>query len=176
MTRDQYQSEFVATFAVGSSSPITLESLAQVETKLCTRFPSSYISFATKFGAMFTPMILDLVIGGDAKIPPAGASFDVQYFLSVAEIVETTRMYREGGMDDEMIAIASDSMGNVFGFRQQRDSFRHDDLALLIFDHDFCSVDTEADSFDSWIASFVRMHQNTEQDGGGNSAALRASP
>jgi len=69
--------------------------------------------------------------------------------------------------------IASDSGGNVFGFRQQRDASRPDDAPLLVFDHDFCKVHIEADSFDSWIASFLTMHQSTGQAGGRNAASLR---
>lgn len=176
MTREQYQLAFVAAFAEEPAIQIPFDDLMRIESELRTVFPSSFIDFATKIGALFTPSILNLVSGGDSEVPPAEAGFDVQYFFGADEILQTTLSYREAGMDSEMIAIASDSMGNVFGFRQHRDSNRPEDAALLIFDHEFCSVHFEAKSFDAWIASFVRMRKNTEQDNGDNSAAFRASP
>ena len=164
MNREQLHTAFGDSFAADGSAPISEDALLGAEGELQTLFPTSFMSFAKKNGAIFTPDILDLVTGGESEIAPPGASFDVQNFFTAEEIVETTRTYHEGGMDSWFIAIASDSMGNVFGFRQHTESPRLDDAVLMVFDHDFCKTDVEAESFDGWITSFLNMKKDTQQD------------
>ena len=162
MQREQLHATFTAAFSEGDSAPITADALSRTEVELQTIFPASFVAFATRFGAIFTPGILDLVTGGDSEVAPPGASFDVQNFFSDEEIIETTRMYHDAGMDRWFIAIASDCMGNVFGFRQQTEPPRIDDAVLMVFDHDFCKTAVEAESFDAWITSFLTMKKETE--------------
>jgi hypothetical protein len=164
MNREQLHAAFADSFAVDDSAPIPEEELTRAEAELRTLFPTSFIAFAKKVGAIFTPGILDLVTGGESEVAPPGASFDVQNFFTAEEIVKTTRTYHEGGMDPWFIAIASDSMGNVFGFRQHNELPRLDDDVLMVFDHDFCKADVEAESFDAWITSFLNMKKDTQQD------------
>ena len=168
MNREQLHATFAESFAVGSSALIPEEALSQAEVELQTLFPASFVGFAKRVGAIFTPGILDLVTGGESEVAPPDASFDVQNFFTAEEIIDTTRTYHDGGMDPWFIAIASDCMGNVFGFRQHRDSPRLDDAALMVFDHDFNKVDLEAESFDAWLTSFLRMKEETQQVGAGD--------
>jgi len=163
MKREEIHRRFVTEFASGESCPSAQADLVRVEKVLGTIFPQSFVQFMTTFGAVHTPRILDLVTGGESEVAPEGASFDVQEFMTPDAILETTRMYHSGGMDESVIAIASDCMGNVFGFRKCAGSERPDDAALLIFDHDFCKVSEEAKSFDSWLKSFLDLKRSTEQ-------------
>jgi hypothetical protein len=164
MTREQLHRSFADSFAADESACITADALSKAEAELQTLFPASFLAFAEKVGAIFTPGILDLVTGGESEVAPPGASFDVQNFFTAEEIVETTRAYHEGGMETWFIAVASDSMGNVFGFRQHTEAPRPDDATLMVFDHDFCKTDVEAESFDAWISSFLTMKKDTQQD------------
>lgn len=164
MTREQLHTAFADSFAEDGSACIAADALSEAEDELQTLFPASFVAFAKDVGAIFTPSLLDLVTGGESEIAPPGASFDIQNFLTAEEIVETTRAYHEGGMETWFIAVASDSMGNVFGFRQHTEAPRPDDATLMVFDHDFCKTDVEAESFDTWIASFLNMKKDTQQD------------
>jgi hypothetical protein len=164
MNREQLHAAFADSFAADDSAPIPEEELTWAEAELWTLFPTSFIAFAKKVGAIFTPGILELVSGGVSEVAPPGASFDVQNFFTAEEIVETTRTYHEGGMDPWFIAIASDSMGNVFGFRQGSELPRLEDDVLMVFDHDFCKAYVEAESFDAWITSFLKMKKDTLQN------------
>lgn len=163
MNRKEIHSSFVTEFASGKPRPSDVDVLARVEKELGTVFPQSFVEFMTAFGAVHTPGILDLVTGGESEIAPEGASFDLQEICTPEAILETTRAYHSAGMDESVIAIASDSMGNVFGFRKCTDAKRPDDATLLIFDHDFCKVSEEAESFDAWLKSFLDLRRSTEQ-------------
>lgn len=97
--------------------------------------------------------------GGDREIAPEGARMDIQNFLSPAEIVETTNTYWAAGMDDWLIAVASDCMGNVFGFRKTDTDGRPEDATVIVFDHDFCKTSEEASGFDVWLEFFIRIKE-----------------
>jgi hypothetical protein len=157
MKRADIQANFVAQFGTEKASPSSPAVLTQVETELKTLLPESFIEFATRYGAVHTPAILDLVTGGESEIAPEGSSFDVQNFLSADDILKTTHVYRTGGMDESLVVIASDCMGNVFGFRAVEGTQRPDDATVYVFDHDFAEVSEEAASFDLWLKSFLDM-------------------
>ncbi len=136
---------------------MTAGDLRRVEEELKVTFPVAYLAFLTQHGAVFTPSILDLVTGGESEQPPEGASFDVQEFFEPDEIIETHRLYSSGGMEDSLVPVAMDCMGNVFGFKREECHPRPDDRGVLFFDHDFCKIHQEADSFDAWLASFLQL-------------------
>jgi len=144
MQREQLHTVFAATFSAGDPAPISAESLSRAEVELQTLFPASFVAFATRVGAIFTPGILDLVTGGESEVAPPEASFDVQNFFTAEEIVETTRTYRVAGMDSWFVAIASDCMGNVFGFRQLTDSQRLYDAPVMVFEQYLLQPDRKA--------------------------------
>lgn len=171
MTRSAIQSAFVRLFADAKKQHAVTESdVLQAENELATTFPRSYLDFITTYGAVWTPSILDLVTGGESEVPPEGASWDVLQFLAGSELVEAAQGYWSGGMESILVPFASDSMGNVFGFRRGIVQSRPDDGPVLFFDHDFCKIHEEAASFDAWLSSFIRLHEKiTEPDGAGNS-------
>lgn len=161
MLREQIHSRFVERFSAPRLNPVpfvTADELSRIEEELKTTFPAAYFVFVIQHGPVFTPSLLDMVTGGDAEQPPEGASFDVQEFLEPNQIIETHRLYSSGGMEDWLIPIAMDCMGNVFGFKREKCHMRPDDRPVFFFDHDFCEIHQEAESFDGWIASFLECH------------------
>ena len=128
--------------------------------------PLPFLEFATHHCPIFTPSILDLVTGGDSEQPPEGASFDVRQFFEPREIVETHRLYSSGGMEDWLVPFAIDSMGNVFGFKREKHHPRPDDSPVFLFDHDFCEISEEAQSFGAWLESFLRLSSSAARHPG----------
>lgn len=163
MTRHDIQSTFVRLFAAESGSPADAKMLGQIEAQLGVTFPQSFLDFATRYGDIYTPSILDMVTGGESEIAPEGASFDIQNFMSASEIVEATKMYWSGGMDDSLVVFASDCMGNVFGFRKQRLDPRPDDSPVFVFDHDFVKIKLASSAFDIWLDSFVQIRLRSKE-------------
>jgi len=159
MSRNDIQAGFVKRFASMEAKPpvvVAAIDLQSVEKELSTVFPRAYFDFLTRYGSVHTPDILRL-IGGDSENIPEGFSFDVQKFLEAEKIAEVHRLYTSGGMEDWLIPIASDCMGNLFGFKRNESDVRHDDAPVFLFDHDFCETHQEADSFDAWLESFIRL-------------------
>ncbi|HEX3798308.1 MAG TPA: SMI1/KNR4 family protein [Verrucomicrobiae bacterium] len=160
MLREEIHSSFAKRFSAPRTTPLVAVNagdLRRVEDELKVTFPASYICFLTQQGPAFTPGILELVTGGQPEHRPEGAGFDVQEFFEPDEIIETHRLYSSGGMEDWLVPIAMDSMGNVFGFKREEHHPRPDDSALFFFDHEFCEVHLQKDSFDAWLESFLQL-------------------
>jgi hypothetical protein len=160
MSREEIHSTFVRRFSgprPKPATPVTADDLHRVEEELRATFPTAYLAFLTHYGPVFTPSALDLVTGGDSEQPPEGASFDVQEFFEPNQIIETHRLYSNGGMEHWLVPVAMDCMGNVFGFKRESHHSRPDDSPVFFFDHDFCKTHQEAESFDAWLASFLLL-------------------
>ena len=160
MSREEIHGSFVTRFSAPRTeavAPVTAGDLRRVEEELKITLPAAYLAFLTEHGPVFTPGVLDLVTGGDSEQPPEGASFDVQEFFEPNQIIETHRLYSSGGMEDWLVPVAMDCMGNVFGFKREEFHPRRDDCPVFFFDHDFCKIHQEADSFDAWLASFLKL-------------------
>jgi hypothetical protein len=159
-SREEIHTSFVNRFASPSLKPTPIvsdEDLRRVENELGTTFPKSFTSFLTRHGPVFTPSVLKLVTGGESEQAPEGAGFDVQEFFEPNEIVETHRLYSSGGMEEWLIPIAMDCMGNVFGFKREQCIPPPDDCAVWFFDHDYFKIHQEAVGFDTWLASFLEL-------------------
>src|SRR5216684_5887710 len=140
MSREEIHSTFVRRFSgprPKPAAPVTAEDLCRVEQQLKVTFPAAFLAFLTQHGPVFTPGILDLVTGGESERRPEGASWDVQEFFQPDEIIETHRLYSSGGMEDWLVPVAMDCMGNVFGFKREEHLPRPEDRPVFFFDHDF---------------------------------------
>ena len=160
MSRKEIHSSFVARFSAPRTevaAPVTARAMRRVEEILKITFPAAYLDFLTQHGPVFTPSILNLVTGGESEQAPEGAGFDVQEFFPPDEIIETHRLYTSGGMEDWLVPIAMDCMGNVFGFKREERHPRPDEKPVFFFDHDFCKIHQESGGFDSWLASFLQL-------------------
>ena len=79
-------------------------------------------------------------------------------FYAPNEIVEETLGWREIGMPEELIAIASDGMGNKFCFDSKGlKRGTADGKAVWFFDHDFDTTEVIASSFDAWIGALCAV-------------------
>ncbi len=59
-------------------------------------------------------------------------------------------------MPADVIGIASDSMGSMFGFRRiSRRETRPDDLPIWFFDHDYMRLTQQAKSFDALLEWYL---------------------
>jgi len=162
MTRSEIHAAFVSRFASPRMTPahgVTKRDLEAVEAALRTTLPTSYVSFVTAHGPVFTPAILHELVAAREAGRSAPSGFEVQEFILPAEIAEAHRLYVSGGMDDSLVPFATDAGGSVFGFQRGERSPRPDDLPVLFFDHDFCEIDEVADSFDAWLAGYLRIEE-----------------
>jgi len=137
--------------------PVTPAVFTPIETALSVTFPSAYLEFLTQHGPVFTPKLLDAIVTSRESGTKAETDiFGVQEFFAPTEIIESHRLYVSGGMEDWLVPVAMDSMGNFFGFKRVKYSARPDDSPVFLFDHDFCKIIQAADSFDNWLAGFLR--------------------
>lgn len=146
--RDELQALFVARFHVGDQPVASTDQ--QVDSfgeELGTATPEAYRRFITRFGAVYTPHLLDAIVDAGLDHP------DVQNFLSVEEAVAGTKAYWAAGMPEDVVGVASDCMGNLLGFRRQ--TSKSDDAPVVFFDHDFVEVAAVADSFDAFLLWYV---------------------
>jgi hypothetical protein len=158
MTRSEIHAAFAKRFSKPRKEPATVVSpdeIHSVERKVGTVFPASFVAFISACGAVYTPEILDLVVAAQESGQEDFEGWDVAKFFFPPEIPTTHALYVKGGMDDSVIPFASDSSGNVFGFR--RSTACAEEAEVLFFDHDFCEVHVEATTFDGWIARFLKL-------------------
>ena len=142
--RTTIHERFVARFHFGDRpQPVTEPELDSVEAALDTKLPAAFREFITRYGPVHTPRVLD-------EIADRGLDHsDIQQFLSAKDAIENTKGYWSAGMPNDVIGVASDCMGNMIGFRRNRE--RRDDAPVVFFDHDFVEVSEIAPSFDSFL-------------------------
>lgn len=147
-TRAEIHDAFVSRFHFGKrSEPATDQQLDAVEAALITKLPTAYRQFMSQHGVAYTPSILREIVDAKLGYP------DIQEFLDPQQAIEISRMYWSGGMPDDVIGIASDCMGNMFGFHRQ--SSVSDDAPVVFFDHDFVEVYDQSPSFDEFLAWYL---------------------
>ena len=126
---------------------VTEGELDRVEGRLRTRLPADYRSAVLQFGLPRpTIKLLDAIV--DRKL----GLRDVSDFLGPAEMVTVTEDWRDLGLPEELVAFATDCMGNLFCFPTAASAVG--EVPVLFFDHDEGSVDVVAPSFSRWIDVF----------------------
>lgn len=134
----------------GPATPCAPSDLDRIEAELDCSLPLAYRYFLTSFGPLFVPPVWDAIVELELNVHP------LREFLNPTEVVQATRSYWAAGMPNDLIGIAGDFMGNLFGFiRVAKTNILPDDLPVVLFDHDYVCVTPVADSFDDWIAWFV---------------------
>lgn len=143
---------FVSRWRVDTSSDVetTDEGLSLVEDQLSFRFPQAYVQFTNSHGFPYTPDILDTIVDSELDLT------EINNFENPSQMLESTRAYEKSGMPAGFIAIASDSMGNLFLFKLAE--CRGDaDAPIWLFDHDFGSMEKVAPSFAEWLSRYVDL-------------------
>lgn len=126
---------------------VTEDELERVEGRLETRLPADYRSAVLHFGLPRpTIELLDAIV--DRGIELTGVSD----FLGPAEMVTVTEDWRDSGLPEELVAFATDCMGNLFCFPPAAEAIG--EVPVFFFDHDERSVDVVAPSFTRWIDDF----------------------
>lgn len=158
MKRADIHTEFVRRFgSPEAKESVAPDALRAVEEAMLIGFPCAYRDFILSFGALATPDILDLMVDAHESDGPNIEGFDVARFFAPAEILEVHGSYSGAGMDSSLVPIATDAAGNLFGFRREDIASKPDDSPVWFFDHDFCKLRAEADSFDKWLAHYFPL-------------------
>jgi hypothetical protein len=174
--RSATYAEFAARFATdrmeGPARACDLSAIEQIEEALETFLPCSYRMFLHTCGPLFVPDLWDEIVRRELGAWPVREFFDPE------GVVNDTRLAWSGGMPRDVVGIASDFAGNLFGFRraarvlprldqpvvlfdpdygQVTAGFlpRPDDCPALVFDHDYGRVIEVAVSFDGWLNWFM---------------------
>lgn len=79
---------------------------------------------------------------------------DVADFLSAGEMISSTQTWREMGLPEDMIAFASDSMGNLFAFDSAP---LNPSSGVWFFDHETGETALVAPSFEDWIQQYLDL-------------------
>ena len=126
---------------------VTEIELKGVEDRLQTRLPADYRSAVVQFGLPRpTIKLLDAIVDRQLVMN------DVSDFLGPDEMVSVTEDWRDLGLSEELVAFATDCMGNLFCFPTAPDDTG--DVPVFFFDHDERSADVIAQSFTRWIDDF----------------------
>ncbi|MCU7844773.1 MAG: SMI1/KNR4 family protein [Candidatus Thiodiazotropha sp. (ex Monitilora ramsayi)] len=134
--------------------PVESSSVDLCAEKLKVVFPSSYYEYLTSFGSGGTTReLLDSIVEDEVEIN------DLSEVFTPDELIESTDAWRGAGMPKDLIAFASDCMGNMFCFKSSEIVIAKDDSPIWFFDHDFVTVEKIQDSFTSWIYEFVKIEK-----------------
>ena len=150
MDRTETQTLFVNRFHIGSDPvPVAKVDLEELEKKLDTKLPKSFIQFLTTFGPIYCPKMLGTIVDRELDL------WDVNNIYEAKESIESTEAYWSGGMPTDYVVFGNDCMGNAFCFKKMKETM--DDSAVFFFDHDYVTVDQLADSFDSWLEKYLNL-------------------
>ena len=145
-------SRFIAlwTHPEHTPDPVSEDDLDDAEGRLQTRLPTDYRNAVLQLGLPRpTIELLDAIVDRELDLR------DLSEFLSPAEIVSVTQDWRDLGLPEELVAFATDCMGNLFCFPMQADG--GGEVPVFFFDHDERTVDVIASSFTRWIEEFCRV-------------------
>jgi hypothetical protein len=124
--------------------------LESAERRLRTRLPSDYRDAILEFGLPRpTIKLLDAICDRELD------QHDVSEFLGPEEIIEATEGWRDLGLPEELVAFATDCMGNLFCFPVDQNASSRQ--PVFLWDHDSKAVDTVASSFSAWMDDFCRI-------------------
>lgn len=133
--------------------PVSATDLEGVERRLETQLPSDYKDAILQFGLPRPSIdLLDAICDRELDVR------DVSDFLGPKEVVQVTEDWRDLGLPDELVAFATDCMGNLFCFPTDLNSDR--EQPVFFWNHDSKQVDTVASSFTRWIEDFCRLSPN----------------
>jgi hypothetical protein len=145
-------SRFISLWTHPDYAPIAVSAgeLEAVERRLQTQLPFDYKRAALEFGLPRpTGELLDAICDRQADLAALGD------FLGPAEIVEVTEDWRDLGLPEELVAFATDGIGNLFCF--STDPSGASAQPVFLWDHDSKEVRTVASSFADWIEDFCRL-------------------
>lgn len=133
-------------------TPVAQEQLDKCARELEVEFPASYIEYATVYGSGGPTMeLLNSIVDGELEVN------DLSDMHTPDEIIDSIESWKSAGMPNDLVPIASDSMGNMFCFKHSEIMEPNDDAGIWFFDHDFDTVEKTHDSFTAWINELVQI-------------------
>lgn len=129
---------------------VSADALERAEQDLQFRFPADYRSAVLQSGLPRPTIdLLDTIVDRNLDLP------DVSDFLSPSDVIAVTRDWRPLGLPANLVAFATDCMGNLFCFAA--DTGAGEASPIFLFDHDEKSVDLIAHSFTGWIEGYCAI-------------------
>jgi hypothetical protein len=134
--------------------PVDSELVDRCAEALKVMFPASYYEYMTSYGSGGpTIELLDSIVEGELDIN------DLADVFTPDEVIKSIDAWQSAGMPEDLIPIASDSMGNMFCFKRNEIIMARDDAPVWFFDHDFDTVEKIHDLFTSWIGELVQIEK-----------------
>lgn len=129
--------------------PVRAADLTRAEEQLACRLPADYRDAIVSVGLpQPTGALLHSICEEQADFA------DVADFFSADEMISSTQAWREMGLREDMVAFASDCMGNLFAFVGAPPNPRS---AVWLFDHETGKTLLIAPSFKDWIQQFLDL-------------------
>lgn len=127
--------------------PVTEADIRIVEQRFGFCLPNEYRHAVLQVGLPRpTIALLDAIVDRELDLR------DLSRFLNSSEIVSVTDDWRYLGLPEDLVAFATDCMGNLFCFCNANDG--EEAAPVFFFDHDDQTVDVIAPSFNQWIDEF----------------------
>lgn len=148
-------SRFVALWTHPAHVParVSRDDLEGVERRLQSQLPREYKDAILAFGLpQPTIDLLNSICDRELDLR------DVSDFLGPDEMVEVASEWRDLGLPEELVAFATDCMGNLFCFATEAGAGGVQ--PVFFWDHDSKEVDIVAPSFSRWIEDFCSVAPN----------------
>jgi hypothetical protein len=128
---------------------VALSDIQSLENILKIKFPSDFKLFTNKYGNLWTPHILDIIVDNGIGMN------DIQQFWLPEEIIED----KESGLTHQiekevLVPFASDCMGNIYAFKSHDLKTLKPTANVYFFDLDFNEIYLMANSFTALIEKF----------------------
>lgn len=127
--------------------PVMEADIRVVEQRFDFMFPNDYCQEVLQVGLPRPNIaLLDAIVDRELDLR------DVSDFLNPSDIVSVTDDWRDLGLPENLVAFATDCMGNLFCFPTANDGAEA--VSVFFFDHDDKTVDLVAHSFNHSIDGF----------------------
>lgn len=136
----------------GDGTKPSSDAFEKVEKELKIKLPDTYRNFLLSYGYVYSPGILDLIVDKEKEMR------DIQEFVELSKFVSTNQGYWNAGMPKDLLAFASDCMGNMLCFKiPDLKSEKVVDAKVYFFDHELVSEEEIASSFVDLIEHFNQL-------------------
>lgn len=137
--------------------PVPSQELDLVEARFETYLPLSYRGFMEHIGpASVGSGLSEEIVRQNLAI------LGLHEFLSPEEIKSTTRAWRNAGLPEDMVAVASDDSGNLYCFEVVPESSSVPEEAVVwYFDHEEREIESLEIEFTKWVALYAGIRKTT---------------
>jgi cell wall assembly regulator SMI1 len=133
------------------SKPAAFSDINALEAEFRILLPLDYKEFLQKFGDLWTPDILELVVEKYLSLN------DVQDFWDTERIIEDKTNEWTSVLSVDLIPFASDSMGNIYAFKTEDLKKQKQTADIYFYDHDFDTVDKISNGFTEWLDNYNKI-------------------